>query len=67
MVERQGGGNAAGVIRMTPAANYPQNIQGFCIPRMVERPEPRHRAAVANYRQGDYVGGGVHSWLGPCA
>ena len=26
MVERQGGGNAAGVIRMTPAANYPANL-----------------------------------------
>ena len=23
MVKRQGGGNAAGVIRVTPAANYP--------------------------------------------
>ena len=26
MVERQGGGNAAGVIRVTPAANYPANV-----------------------------------------
>ncbi len=25
MVERQGGGNAAGAIRVTPAANYPAN------------------------------------------
>ena len=30
MVERQGGGNAAGVIRVTPAANYPANVTVHC-------------------------------------